>query len=700
MRKAMIYICWIGWCLLLGLSAFAQSENSEVEEVKPAIKVIARPLSDSIILRWAPTTPTAWEYANRYGYVVERVTLLRDQTVLEHPESIVLTPKPVKPLPLAEWESLANTNDYAAIAAQALYGETFELTENYASDIVQVVNKARELTSRFSFALFAADQSPTVAHASALHFTDTSARKNEKYVYRVYTPVPIAVLKIDTGYVYAGIADYQELPVPIELSAKFSDRSVQLHWNGELFQDIFTSYLVERSDDEGQTFQQINQVPFVNTSQKATASAYIYKSDTLPENDRKFVYRVRGVTPFGEISPPSEMVEGVGMMTLKANPAIVGAEVIHDQINIRWEFDTTYQQAITGFQLLRSGQAQGPFDIVVSPIAADQREVIDAQPQIANYYKITAIGKSGDNKSSFPFLAQLVDSIPPETPIGLTGIMDSSGVVTLHWIPNREEDLLGYRVYRSNFADHEYTQITVNPTQDTVFYDTLTVKTLTKKVYYKITAVDQHYNPSGFSIPLSLSRPDVIPPVSPVFSSVKSSEEGIALTWVNSSSKDVMNHLLYRRKTSDTSWRLIALFDPDDTVQLYLDEETSSTHYYEYTMIAVDSSHLESTPCTPVSAKRIDRRIRKEVKEFYALAQPAEKQIALSWNYKPEGVERFLLYRTQEDQPISLYTSLPADQQQFSDRKLTINTYYRYRIKAVYKDGSHSSFSKEIGVHY
>ncbi|WP_158648467.1 hypothetical protein, partial [Candidatus Symbiothrix dinenymphae] len=51
------------------------------------VMLLCRPtLQDSILLRWAPTDKQTWDLGNRYGYVVERYTLLRKGKLLDERE--------------------------------------------------------------------------------------------------------------------------------------------------------------------------------------------------------------------------------------------------------------------------------------------------------------------------------------------------------------------------------------------------------------------------------------------------------------------------------------------------------------------------------------------------------------------------------------------------------------------------------------
>ena len=115
--------------LLLILSKGYSQKDGEskiVEDNKPEIKVIARAQTNAIVLRWGVTRGDAWRKLNQYGYTIERYTLTRDNKTLENPEKTILVQN-IKPEPLETWEKLIEINDNAAIIAQSLYGETFNV---------------------------------------------------------------------------------------------------------------------------------------------------------------------------------------------------------------------------------------------------------------------------------------------------------------------------------------------------------------------------------------------------------------------------------------------------------------------------------------------------------------------------------------------------------------------------------------------
>src|SRR5690606_17958069 len=82
---------------------------------------------------------------------------------------------------LESWAAIAgekSNDDFARIAAQALYGKNFSPVNGF-------IAKADEFATRFSFAMLAADLSPRTAHALGLRFSDRDVEKGKSYLYRI-----------------------------------------------------------------------------------------------------------------------------------------------------------------------------------------------------------------------------------------------------------------------------------------------------------------------------------------------------------------------------------------------------------------------------------------------------------------------------------------------------------------------------------
>lgn len=664
------------------------------------VRLIGKSNNSAILLRWAPNTPVGWKLALKYGYSIERITLARNNRVLDTPERQLLNNTPIKPWPVESWESLVDQNDNAAIAAQAMYGETFELTENYSSDVLKVINQAKELESRFSFALFAADQSIEVAEASGLYFKDEKIRENENYLYRVFANIPKENLPLDTGFVYLGLKDYVPLPKPRGLKAEFGDKTVLLSWNGQDYYRLYNSFILERSDNNSQTFAPVTNKPIVNTfKDDEPRSRYIFKIDSLEENLKKHVYRVRGISSYGEIGPPSDTVSGFGRPNFEYAASISSTQIVDDgqHVVISWDYPDHKLSDIKSFQVTRADQQGGPYADISGELPSTISEFKDDSPFGSNYYIIKSFDKYGSSNISYPHFIQLEDSIPPSIPKNLSGVIDSLGVVKLSWEKNEEQDLLGYRVFRGNFKSDELVQVTSEPVTDNEFVDTLNTKVLNRDIYYAVQSVDRRFNASERSEAVELQKPDLIPPVPPVFKRVENVKDNeVSLEWVRSSSQDVKHHLIYRRDVNATQWQLIKVFSNDSTE--YSDRTTSSGVLYEYTMVAVDESNLESTPSVPVKVKVSNNYSREVIENIHSSVDRSKKSIEIVWDYTDAQVSNYVIYRAEDEQPLSIYSTV--SESKLIDQNLKINTSYTYRIKVLFDDGSESKLSKSVKVNY
>lgn len=664
-----------------------------------SIKAIARAAGDSIVLRWAPSSPTAWSLLNKYGYRIERFTVTRDNQVLDNKSQIVLTPNPVKPMPETEWKKYIDTDDFVAVAAQSIFGDSL-IHEKGRQDVMQMIQKANELEMRYSYTLFASEISPRAGTLAGLRFVDRTADKREKYLYRIYPVVPANVASIEFGFVYIGLSDYQPLPVPPTPTVSFGDATASITWPVYMLRDVYTGYYVEKSTDGGKTFKRVNTLPHVATfnDQEDQLHLTLTKHDSLSSNGVLTHYRIVGVSSFGELGPPSQLVSGQGVAALKdAVSQVKGLPGTAGSATISWEFPTSGEKNITAFEIERSKSADGGF-INIGKVSNQTRKYVDSKPLPVNYYRIVTLGKDKTRKKTFPILVQLEDSIPPLAPQLLKATVDTTGIVTLSWQPNQEPDLLGYRIFRSNFSNSEFSLVTKAVISAPRYTDTINIKTLTGKVFYRIVAVDFRYNPSPFSQTLEVIKPDIIPPVPPVIQSVKIDPAGILITWFRSSSEDVAGYQLWRRTQPRGQWSLVKKFTEQDTS--YTDSPEDKSQRYEYKMNAFDKKGLVSSNTPTISGKVAPANNAPAVKNLKGQADRSKKEIRIQWNDDRGDVVKFLIYRQSADEPISLYRTVPAQEKVFVDKNLQSNTAYTYRVKAVLNSGAETLFSEALKISY
>ena len=669
--------------IVFSLNINAQDQN---------IALLCSPRENSVLLRWAPGNPKIWRMGNEYGYIVKRYTVLQNKKIPKDIPETLLTPTPLKPQPIEQWEPFADEK-YVSIAGECIYGSYYKGVPTAGNPHV-AYKKYKEEQHRFSFALFAADQSVKAAELSGLYIEDKTAQPDEKYLYRVFINCPDS-LATDTAYSFTGLSEYQPLPKPVEVNAEWGDKVVSLSWNILYLNHIYNSYIIEKSLDKGKTYKQLGENAIVQLTDKGVSPEYMYKSDTLPDNNTLVYYRVRGISPFGEIGPASDSIFGNGKLPIKTAPVITSYEVIDNElIKLAWEYPEDMNQSIAGFKIYRSPKPEGRKKLIYYGRNPENREFIDSTGSFTNYYLISVYNEHTEKLSPLKTYVERIDSFPPVPPVKLTGIIDTTGKVMLTWHQNKDEDLEGYRVYTSNSPKFEFLLVTPAVIYDTVYYDSINLKTLTKKIYYKVKAIDVRQNQSDFSELLTLEKPDRVPPVSPVIKDIANIKGKPELTWVNSSSSDVLRHHIYRKEKIDSIFKRITTIDKTNDIRsTYTDKDIEPGKEYIYYVAAEDQSGLISPPSNTGYFKT-----SSNIKESIKLSKKVyTDNITLSWTIKSEKqVQRILVYRSVNDEPMRLYGN--SEEKNFIDNKLSPEKTYNYCIKAIYVDGSSSGLSNTITV--
>jgi fibronectin type 3 domain-containing protein len=499
--------------------------------------------------------------------------------------------------------------------------------------------------------------------------------------------------KVEAGEVVVTVSASELWPAPAGLEAEGRDKLIVLRWEDSPTAG-YSGYHVDRFDDSSKTYQRLTNRPIVALiPEKDLPQTPPQFYDTTIENNRRYRYRVRGITPFGELGLPAE-VEARGRDLTpppapKINPPVqIGAA----QIKLAWEMAQAPTD-LSGFKIDRSANAFGDtlflFDELL-PVSA--RQVVDsAATEDEPYYRVAAIDSAGNVAPSPSVYATFVDSLPPSIPTGFMGQVDSNGVVRLHWHPNPEKDILGYRVLWANSSGHEFSQLTSTLARDTAFVDTISVNTLTRHVYYRLAAVDRRYNHSTSSAILALRRPDHLPPEPCVFTEVAVTDSAVALAWAPSTSEDLQWQVLYRRQSGEPEQKELARFAPQ--INQFVDHAVTPNVTYEYTLVAIDSTGLRSEPSMPVQGRPYDTGWRPPVKDFSANYDADAHKVLLQWAYEASAAEKFSfwIYRAAPDAGLQPYHELPSSERRFEDTKLDGDGTYEYAVQVVASESAAES---------
>jgi fibronectin type 3 domain-containing protein len=604
-----------------------------------------------------------------------------------------LNATPIVPWPLERWSTIAGQNskdDMAKIAAQSLYGKNFVPSNGF-------IHQADEFATRFSFATLAADISPKTATALGLRYVDRDIQKGKTYVYRVTSPVDPKVYVVNPGVVVVNTSDIT--PVPQAIISALSERQnmIEVKWKRDFHQPYFSAYNIERSDDNGKTFRKLNKLPYMHpvAEKNPVSIEYMIYLDSIPANYKTYWYRLTGITPFGETGAPSATMKAMGKdMTPPTPPQNVKAKHVGGSlVRVTWEYPKKDKE-IRGFLIGRGNNPSKEFiPLTTTPLPSKTREFIDksANTMASNFYIVAVVDTAGNASASLAQYAMMVDSIPPAAPSGLAGTIDTLGHVTVTWRQGPERDIRGYNVFYSNQKDHEYSLLTKSPLLDTVYRDTITIKTLTKKIYYKVVAIDYNSNYSKFSQALELKKPDVVPPTAAVMSDYKVTETGIELRWVPSTSEDLAKTVLYRMEGSSKEWKEIATYKANQELAIYTDTTgLRAGNMYTYSLVCFDEDGLTSKRSVPIKIRYADFKSRVPVNTISA--KPDDKSIFVNWNYPVKGEYRFVLYRAVNGSAFDSYRSLEGSVTTFSDKDVKKGAKYEYSVGVIYKDGKKAPF--------
>ncbi|MCT4614391.1 MAG: hypothetical protein N4A49_05910 [Marinifilaceae bacterium] len=666
------------------------------------MQILANVKKDSIMIRWAPSKYSLWKDCNKTGYTLERITMFRNNKKLINPESKILTNR-AKPLPKQWWEkeiqdSTKSDYDHLCIAAQALFGEDFnpELESSSQNSMIRLIEKSQSQESRFLFALLAADQSLRLSKAMGLYFCDKTAKKEEMYLYKIY-PTEINYM-IDTSYIYTGLMDYTDLPKPLGLKINSRGNKIMISWNQYLLSSIYTCYFIEKSDN-GENFNALNKAALVvSTNEKGDMQKYMMYSDSLEHYNKDYYYRIYAKNAFGEKSPYSETIKTKAIVDFKPMFTKIDTELKDDNtVNITWDVDSSSLQYIKEFRITRSFKAKTEkYTDISGSIDKSIRSFRDSLPMSSNYYKIKIISKYDQEKTSVPLFVQTLDTIAPAPPTIKSIIADSTGIVNIKWEANKESDLLGYRIFRSNFLCDEFSQISKQYTADTSFRDSINLNNLTSKIYYKLAAIDYRYNQSDLSKEFMLIKPDTISPNSPVIKAYEIKSNSVLLSWTPSYSEDKEWEYILRTDTKTNKTDSLLKSPAQDSLRFFEDKTIKAGHKYLYQILARDYSGNFSAKDKYIELECPDDGIGSNITAFNARANKEESCVDLSWNSKQE-IKAVKIYKSDKQGNLRFYKYLKAVKN-YKDKDVYIGLSNTYRIQLEYTDGSFSKFSDKINI--
>ncbi|TAG10239.1 MAG: hypothetical protein EAZ41_08155 [Sphingobacteriia bacterium] len=670
----------------MGYSALAQLSSPT------KVKTVVFKDGKRVYVRWFLSDAKQWRAANEKGYFVER-------SVKGTNNFQRLNTAPVRPI--TEQQALKYIKESDEFALHSILKAKPDPTKPAELEADKGIYAMFILLSSYA---------PSNAYLSASGFIDSTTVTGINYMYRVVVNgIPVNNQDITTAEV-SGNSKKGSMPA---INAAFGDKIAKLSWNVDSIKQEYPVVLLERSTDSV-NYARITGRPLITTLEQegvdnsdSTKGLMGYRDESVV-NRTTYYYRLRGINIFGVLSDPSNVVSGRPEPAFASRPRILSVDTIANRFALSWSIVDSLKSLVSSYEIWTSETSEDSTFTKLTQFAAKRgpgvmQTTFSFQPKGTNYFVIKAILKKDKSAiASVPYLYLLKDSIPPLPPTGLVGRIDTAGNVLINWTANTEQDLNGYKVYKSAVGPDSKTVIPLQaePLTTTEFKEKVLVKQLNRDIYYTVTALDNKFNESNYANFVLVQRPDVIAPAPPVLRTVQMQPDGksIAIQWSKSFSKDVRDYLIERRLNSDsleTEWKQIFKARGSDTV--YTDVAIQQYTSYDYRLRAVDSSDLKSEVSLTLSfiAKKQVQKV-KTITNLNAYISREKKYIELNWNLNNSDIVEVVIYRAENrnESQVSLIATLPASRKIYDDENIKENTLYTYYLKAVFKTGGASELQK------
>ena len=674
-----------------------QLQQNQADTAFNRLGIKIRKYQGNVLIKIVPRQTDAFMHFKKNGWVLERARISDGDTS----DFQRLNSEPLRPAERDTWQQLAQDNPAADAILEVLYPDR---PDRQPQTFMGQLESHDELNNRHFFYLFLSTDSRAVSRASGLEFRDESTEREDQYIYKAY----IDRFEDSVGHRRARVVEMQYLPEQYrapELIGGSLDSAALLSWNHTDYEEVFVSYDIERSD-AGENFTQITDVPLVYNQQTRpsdTVKGSMYHVDSLEQNGVSQQYRLIAYDYFGISSEPSHAIEVEGQdRTAPPAPTRLRAQPTSQGVEVVWKYPHSPED-LAGFYVLRSGRSlRGPFNRVHKELLSpDRMHYVDESASTGNdrYYAIAAFDEAGNYRMSRGASAAVSDTIPPEAPEGLEARLDSSrGLVALRWDLGEADDITGYRVFRSVNRDYEFIQVTDTPTVYTGFVDTLNLSSLDSKVYYKVVAVDDQYNHSGFSDVLEVTRPDTIAPTKALLTKANYNQGRVQLRWEPSSSNDVAKQYLMVRSHDQQKWRTLDSLNDRETDH-YANRLPDTTRAWQFAIQTVDDIGVRS------GLSNIQKVVVESYSSFPSLApvrvdESGEDEVKISWDSPDQQNDyRVMIYRAQGDEVPLLYESIDTGEPRFTDNQVSSDTTYRYQVALKRKsDGVVSQRSEPVMI--
>ncbi len=651
-------------------------------------------VENKVLLRWEPNSGEEWLSSQSTGFTINKYRI--SSTGIE--ESI--GSEIIKPAAVEDWLQYENSAsdynyDFAVGARTIIYPDTDEKKNQFDKifDLKGDKNRANRLS--LGFLMYSISYDFEIAKLAGLAY---EMPVDEKYTYRFEIKSagnsPI-IINVDPS-------QYKEASIP-QILPEWSNKEVNLKWDAAKLQGAYLGYMISKSED-GVTYQKVNNKPRTNSLgliSDTSALLQIAYRDTLEVNDKTYWYKIEGFDYFGAVSNSNKIVSGQGYEGIRISPIIEYASQTEDNhAHIKWYMPEAMAKLVKTYRITRANNDSGQYITIADSISNTEREYMIPLEKTENHFRVEAVPFRGKPVGSISVFIMGQDTIAPLVPEVIGAYIDSVGNIEVKWKSNTEDDLWGYRIFKSNFDEQEYGLLNSVITKDTIFRDTVDINFNTKHVFYKLYATDTRDNKSAFTLPIKVEKPDIFPPGMANLGKMEQRGDTLYISWHPSGSDDVVNHKIFRRAINlENSWTLVGILDSTDIGEPFLQLDLDYNVPYAYTIIAYDDADLKSKAIMPkrFTLKKIEPKFEpfKSVNYSY---NDETKEVTIAWDLNDiSRLKNVLIYRGYSDNRMGKYKLLDSSSKMLTETVLDKDKVF-YKVKPIYEEQKQDYFSELIEI--
>lgn len=700
--------------------------------------VTSRSYDDHIYIRWAPDEYTSWRLLNLYGYKVVRIQMGKKEFKTD-------TLAHIKPLSLEQFmESFEVHDTLAAAAAQVIYGKRTEFgnTEAHPNSMASIVELYEEQQMVYSYAMLIAERRRDIAVAMGLAFEDRTAEPKKRYDYIVAPAIPDSLLLTKE---YMTKADPLGSWEPAKLNAEITDSikapsAVVLYWKRR---EDYTAFDIERRCiSTGGDWVKLNAQPYIMMLQPGSyETGYNIYSDAGVAPGI-YEYRLRGYDMFGDLTAPCEphRVEMPDLIPPTA-PLLEYIEIVRDENSDHIDAllhivkDSIEEDLVGYIPFYQNPNYKDRLNIVIADSVADQLSEeqrrllyegkmiplvkepvppgdtiikIDVTGLESGTLVLSAVDTALNMTISMPLPIHIHDLMPPAPPTRLRAAMDMSGLLMVNWSPSTSVDIEGYEVYWANDLDHPFAQHPGFYSADTLFIDTLSMKTAEPYRYYYVKARDYAGNGSLPSDTLQVERLTIVPPSVCRIDTLWMTTQTVSMKWHPASEPDILCYNVFRRMEDEQDWQLIRVLTPDSIVDGRLtivdNPEPHMTKRYYYAIETINRSGLSSGMSFATSFLFKGEVILPIDIKLFGNFNEESKKVQLAWEMKglTEEVAKdayLVIFRKRpEDEFFRHLKSVSVHDTHTTDNSLRPGEEAQYEMRLRTNEGRFSPYSNRVQV--